>query len=139
MAGFVFSLSLGPFAAFHFYLVSRNLTTLEHMRPAFPNIRLPEGEEQVLNYQEVPVQHARRPSLDVPRYRDHDRRHGSSAESRWKPDHMLSRDERRRAKRIAESVNPYDLGWKRNFLQVFDPDGEGVSLRWLWPRGRTGS
>lgn len=127
LCGFVFFLTLAPFAAFHIYLVSRNLTSLEHMRPAFPNIKLPEHDLHPLEVEGRPDRPARRPSLDVRRDRG------------WRPDHMLNRDERRRAKRIAESNNPYDLGWRRNVLQVFDPDNKGPSWRWFWPGGRGGS
>lgn len=127
LCGFVFFLTLAPFAAFHIYLVTRNLTSLEHMRPAFPNIKLPEHDLHPLEAEGRPDRPARRPSLDVRRDRG------------WRPDHMLNRDERRRAKRIAESNNPYDLGWKRNVLQVFDPDDKGPSWRWFWPGGRGGS
>jgi hypothetical protein len=52
---------------------------------------------------------------------------------------MLSRDERRRAKRIAESINPYDVGWVQNVTQIFDPDEEGLGWKWLWPGSKGGS
>ena len=100
-----------------------NLTSLEHMRPAFPNIKLSEQDLQP----ETQPSSRQRSSLNVERPRG------------WRSDHMLNRDERNRARRIAENNNPYDLGWKRNALEVFDPDREGLSWRYFWPGGLGGS
>jgi hypothetical protein len=127
LAGFIFFLTLAPFAGFHFYLVYKNITTLEHMRPAYPNAKLETLDMIKPTDAESRPGPPRRPSLEVRR------------DAGWRPDHMLSRDERRRAKRISESINPFDLGWMRNFSQIFDPDDEGLGWRWMWPASKGGS
>ncbi len=67
----------------------------------------------------TPPAYARRASFDVP----------ARDPTRWRADHELSRDERRRARRVAEEVNLFDLGWARNWVQVMDHAGQGESAR----------
>lgn len=128
MAGFVFALTLGPFGLFHLYLVLKNRTTLENMEPSSLNIKVP--QDKLSKDPLKPASMTQRSSLEVPR---------QQVNGEWRADHMLSRDERRRAKRITEATNPYDLGWKQNFTQTFDPDHRGFSWRWFLPQCNTGS
>lgn len=58
----------------------------------------------------------------------------------WKPDHLLTRNERRRLSEEARDINVYDLGWKRNIKQVLLGDDHALRTRtgmfvWraIWP------
>ena len=58
-------------------------------------------------------------------------RHGS--QMAWKPDHLLTRDERNRLRRDARSINVYDRGWRRNLDSIF---GSGPIWKAMWPIAR---
>lgn len=103
-----------------------NRTTLENMDPSIPSARL-----SGTHLRDLDRPYPQRSSLE--------QRHSQRERTRWRPDHVLSRDERRKARREASEMNVYDLGWKENFKQVFDPDGQDPYWRWLWPGGRAGS
>lgn len=51
---------------------------------------------------------------------------------------MLSRDVRRQARREGGQLNLWDVGRRRNLVQIFDPDGDEPWYRWFWPGGRAG-
>jgi palmitoyltransferase len=49
---------------------------------------------------------------------------------RWKPDHLLTREERNRLRREARGINVYDLGFKENIRSVF---GDRSKFLAFWP------
>jgi hypothetical protein len=72
---------------------------------------------------------------------------------RWKPDHLLTRDERNQLRWEAREINIYDLGWRVNLRHIFlgvgaefeddekdvrrDKGGKGIGfrdiMRGMWP------
>jgi hypothetical protein len=58
----------------------------------------------------------------------------------WKPDHLLTRPERRRLSDEARDINVYDLGWRENIAQALLGDAHARSrqsraerIAALWP------
>lgn len=47
---------------------------------------------------------------------------GTTPLSTWKPDHLLTRAERHRLFDEARNINVYDIGWRKNILQVLVGD-----------------
>ncbi|KAH8924492.1 zf-DHHC-domain-containing protein [Atractiella rhizophila] len=85
--------TVGGFTMYHISLLLRNLTTIEAMERSNPfRVKLP-----TLNEEEYPP---------------------------WafKADHMLTRAEREALISAGEKWRVYDLGWRRNWVQVFGRD-----------------
>ena len=122
--GFIFSVALIPFTAYHAYLICKNRTTIESMEGA--------GRIRVRAADTAPgpirsgVEHRLQ---DLVRRDDSAHRASSEAGARksseWKSDEALSRDERRALKRAAK-VNIYDLGIAENWRQLMGRHW------WLW-------
>lgn len=80
LLGFIFGISLGLFGSYHFYLACNNRTTIEAM-------------ERTPTYAIDPL-----------------KPNSSRSSNRYKPDHALTRVERRKLARAASKLHIYDLG-----------------------------
>jgi palmitoyltransferase len=107
LMGFVFALAVGSLTGYHWWLACNNLTTLENLSYSGPSVLL---------------DHAKSSG-----------RAGPAMPSAWKPDHLLSRDQRNRLRREARGINVYDLGWRQNIKAVF---GDRSPFLALWPMFR---
>ncbi|KAF7299792.1 Palmitoyltransferase [Mycena chlorophos] len=101
----IFALVMGSFYAYHLYLVCTNQTTIEHLSP-------------FLLLRHLPPLPPSRPG-NGPGYA-HDL-------SDPPLEGELSRAQRRLMREAHEAIRLYDVGWKRNFQQVF-----GWRKRWGW-------
>ena len=90
---------------------SNNITTLENMTHSYPSALLLEASGGVSSS-----------------------RSAANGNGTWKPDHLLTRQERSRLRREARDINVYDLGWRRNLQSVF---GRQSMWAWMWPISRT--
>ncbi|EPQ50961.1 zf-DHHC-domain-containing protein [Gloeophyllum trabeum ATCC 11539] len=97
--GFVFSLVIGSFLIYHIYLVSTNQTTLEHLSPFLLLRYLPPFP----------------PSED------------SHKLSNPPEEHELSFRQRSLIRAAHGHIRLYDVGWRKNWAQVF-----GWNKRWGW-------
>lgn len=105
-AGIVFSLTIGSFLLYHVYLISTNQTTLESLSPFLLLRYLP------------PLGISRNGSFE-PLDEDH-----------------LSRGQRRTVRDAHQQIRLYDVGWRRNWAQVFGWDHKyGWVYRLLWGGG----
>ncbi|TDL22188.1 zf-DHHC-domain-containing protein [Rickenella mellea] len=93
--GAVFTLSIGSFFLYHVYLTSTNQTTLESLSPFLLLRYLPPLPQPP----DSPSQRAIRLS-DPPE------------------EHELSSSQRRHVRKAHSKVHMYDVGWRRNWLQV---------------------
>jgi palmitoyltransferase len=57
------------------------------------------------------------------------RRNGGDPAPKWRPDHLLTRQERTRLRREARRINVYDKGWRVNILEILG-DGPWWTLGW---------
>ena len=119
--GFIFGLTLSPFAAYHAWLICKNRTTIESM----------EGSGRVR------LRAARDP--ERPRVEDRLRRIAGRTEETpppvtssgvWRSDEHLTREERR-ALRKASKYNVYDIGFRANWRQIMGKNW----LQWWIPLG----
>lgn len=107
LMGLVFALAVGSLAGYHWWLACTNLTTLENLSYTGPSVML----------DKVKSSGGRQ----------------AGRVSTWKPDHLLSRDERNRLRREARRINVYDLGWRKNIKAVF---GDRSTILAFWPMFR---
>lgn len=96
--GMIFTLVIGSFLVYHLYLVSTNQTTLEHISPFLLLKYLPPLPRTGHTLSDPPLE----PELSGPQRR-------------------LVRDAHR-------TVHLYDVGWRKNWAQVFGFDG---GLNWI--------
>ncbi|GHJ89898.1 hypothetical protein NliqN6_6300 [Naganishia liquefaciens] len=164
-----FFLSIGSFFCFHVYLAMNNRTTLENLRPCLPPAALIEAGPAT-----PPSETLSSPSPDAPPTYSPEATISSPTphstpstrppvpqtrryhwQWRWKPDHLLTRNERKLVRHVAQNVNIYDRGdaWS-NLLAVVerqDEDADGDAdvemggtgrrrvhgyqrvCRWFWP------
>jgi hypothetical protein len=55
--------------------------------------------------------------------------HTAASQPTWKPDHLLTRHDRRRLSDEARDINVYDLGWRRNIVQTLLGDNHNRRRR----------
>ncbi len=48
----------------------------------------------------------------------------------WRPDHILTRNERTKLRDEARSINVYDVGWRTNLRSVMVGDGAPAATSW---------
>ncbi|TFY55645.1 hypothetical protein EVG20_g9244 [Dentipellis fragilis] len=89
----VFAIVIGPFFVYHLYLVSTNQTTVESLSPFLLLRQLPPISPENLT----------RKFSDPP------------------AEHELSYQQRRLVKDAGNTMHLYDLGWRKNWAQVFGP------------------
>lgn len=109
--GVAFGLAVGGLAGYHWFLVLNNRTTLEDMN------RLPPAA--LLD----PDTRARLESLG-------ERGSRRRTPGAWRPDHVLTRNERNRLRDEARSINVYDVGWRNNLRTVMIGDGAVEATSW---------
>ncbi|KAF6755787.1 DHHC palmitoyltransferase-domain-containing protein [Ephemerocybe angulata] len=97
MYGIIISIVIGPFAAYNYYLITTNQTTLEHISPFMLLRHLPPLPRTGHSLSDPPLE----------------------------PE--LSYEQRRIVKDAHGKILMYDLGWRRNWAQVF-----GWNTRWGW-------
>lgn len=133
--GLAFGLSLGGFAAWHWYLAlfvpptfppfpraRHALTPLvppPSLSPPPPPNRTNQTTLETLSHASSP------PSLALPPSVSHA---AAPTALRWRPDHLLTPSERRRA-RAEEKINVWDVGYRRN-LRALAPAGSGRAGGW---------
>lgn len=96
--GLVFSIVIGPFAAYHYYLISTNQTTLENISPFMLLRHLPPLPGSGHSLSDPPLE----PELSYP--------------------------QRRLVKDAHGQIFVYDVGWRKNWSQVF---GWETKYGWL--------
>ncbi|KLT45715.1 zf-DHHC-domain-containing protein, partial [Cutaneotrichosporon oleaginosum] len=109
--GVAFGLAVGGLAGYHWYLVLNNRTTLEDMN------RLPPAA--LLD----PDTRARLEALG-----ERGSRHRTPGA--WRPDHILTRNERNKLRDEARSINVYNVGWRKNVRSVMVGDGVRAATSW---------
>jgi palmitoyltransferase len=102
-AGVVFSLVVGSFFFYHVYLITTNQTTLEHISPYILLRHLPP----------LPPSRSNRKLSDPPE------------------EDELTYEQRRLVRYAAGHIRLYDLGWRRNWAQVFGWDSEKRPYGWV--------
>lgn len=105
------SLTLGGLAAYHWYLMMNNRTTLEDIDRSPATALLDADARATLEALGPRGSRQRLPGA-------------------WRPDHILTRPERTRLRREAREINVYDLGWPRNVRQVMVGDASSPAATW---------
>ncbi|GMK59485.1 hypothetical protein CspeluHIS016_0800910 [Cutaneotrichosporon spelunceum] len=109
--GIVFGIAVGGLAGYHWFLVLNNRTTLEDMNRLPPAALLdPETRSR----------------LEALGERGSRRRTPGA----WRPDHILTRNERNKLREEARSLNVYNVGWRNNLRSVMVGDGATPSSSW---------
>lgn len=106
--GICFGLAVGGLAGYHWFLVLSNRTTLEDLN------RLPPAA--LLD----PDTRARLEALG-------ERGSRRRTPGAWRPDHILTRNERNHLRDEARSINVYNVGWRNNLRTVMVGDGTNPS------------
>ncbi|BEI94972.1 uncharacterized protein CcaverHIS019_0705530 [Cutaneotrichosporon cavernicola] len=109
--GVIFGLALGGLAGYHWFLVLNNRTTLEDMNRLPPAVLLDPGTRARL--EELGERGSRRRTPGA-----------------WRPDHILTRNERIKLRDEARSINVYNVGWRANLRSVMVGDGAVPSGSW---------
>jgi len=99
--GAIFAMVMGSFFAYHLYLISTNQTTLEAMHPYFLLKLIPPLP---------PSTSPHAPKLSSP-----------------PEEHELSRNQRALVRDAHNAIQPYNVGFRKNWAQVFGWNG-----RWGW-------
>ncbi|KAI0789801.1 zf-DHHC-domain-containing protein [Abortiporus biennis] len=101
-AGIIITIVVGPFFLYHMYLVWTNQTTLEHLSPFLLLRQLPELPEPPADGRKLSD-----PPLE----------------------HELSYRQRMLVREAHGYIRQYDMGWRKNFEQVF---GWDRPFGWIW-------
>ncbi|KAF8895619.1 DHHC palmitoyltransferase-domain-containing protein [Infundibulicybe gibba] len=104
-AGIIFTLVIGPFFLYHVYLISTNQTTLESMSPFLLLRHLTPLPRAGHDLSDPPIE----PELSYP--------------------------QRRIVKRAHKKIRLYDIGWRKNWAQVFGLNRKYGLLYRLWLGG----
>ncbi|EJT98773.1 zf-DHHC-domain-containing protein [Dacryopinax primogenitus] len=103
MLGFVFSLSLFGFAAYHAYLISTNQTTLEQLHP----------------YILVPFLPPPKPyAFDAPEDQQRPNPNSNLPPPKW-DEYYMNHDQRRTLRSAGKRIRMYDVGLKENWISAF--------------------
>lgn len=163
LTGAVFALSLGSFTFYHFYLITTNQTTLEHISPfrvlrylpppkphvpplpsavsSRPSLRIAseftipsKSLDSPLSFDGIdPIESLNENDIRLQRLDSHTKNspelipHPSLPTPPYKPpeEYELSSAQRRFVLRTHGKIRMYDLGWKKNWAEVFGGEAAG--------------
>ncbi|KIJ54210.1 hypothetical protein M422DRAFT_241461 [Sphaerobolus stellatus SS14] len=157
IAGGVFTIVMGSFVIYHFYLIIINQTTLEHMSPYHLLRHLPpppshpkpanfppppsassphhDSLESLVRPPTPPVVGFDSPVDSYALYSYPPTQHTTAEPlSRYRPpeEHELTHSQRRLIRHYHGRIRMYDLGWSRNWGEVFGGGGKGSRPKWKW-------
>ncbi|KAF8682256.1 zf-DHHC protein [Rhizoctonia solani] len=168
LGGAIFTICMGSFAGFHVYLVTTGQTTIEQLSPYMLLRYLPPprtvdarksndsdrsfesdvdlqsmlntGPEEIqLNTSSSLVSPAGLETLPLYPPPGHSMPVASRQNSFQLAEHTMTREQRRIVRSAAGKIRIYDLGWKRNWVELYAARPERYFLDWLeifWWGGR---
>ncbi|KAL1409717.1 palmitoyltransferase for Vac8p [Vanrija albida] len=113
IVGGTLTLAVGVLAAYHWYLVLNNRSTLEDFFRNVPTALLDSETRGVVEELGARGSRYRTPGA-------------------WRPDHILTRPERTRLRREARAINVFDMGWRYNLRSVMLGDAVASAPPGSW-------
>ncbi|CAE6503654.1 unnamed protein product [Rhizoctonia solani] len=160
LGGAIFTICMGSFAGFHIYLVTTGQTTIEQLSPYMLLRYLPPPsnvdarksddsgrsfesdvdlrsmlnmgpEEETQPSTESSLPSTRLGALPVYPPPGHSMPIASRESAIQLAEHTMTREQRRVVRSAAGNIRVYDLGWKRNWGELYAPRSDRYFLDWL--------